>query len=122
MAKAPAFLTYQDKLCDSRWLNRRWEILERDNYECQRCHNDDLTLHVHHLRYVKNHEPWEYQDEDLITLCESCHKAVTICKLSEEDIHNPWLAYERAKKELMPFKSPREYEMVISDIISNISL
>lgn len=31
------------------------------------------TLHVHHKYYEPGKKPWEYPDEALITLCESCH-------------------------------------------------
>lgn len=31
-------------------------------------------LHVHHTYYIKNHLPWEYKDESLMTLCSDCHQ------------------------------------------------
>lgn len=30
-------------------------------------------LHVHHKHYVLNKLPWEYEDNDLMTLCNWCH-------------------------------------------------
>lgn len=33
-------------------------------------------LNVHHKLYVKGRNPWEYMDEDLITLCIDCHRKV----------------------------------------------
>jgi hypothetical protein len=30
-------------------------------------------MNVHHLRYLKKHDPWDYSDDDLITLCAQCH-------------------------------------------------
>jgi len=75
---------YYDLLKDDRWLNKREEILIRDNYKCVSCNNkaDDLPaignkLHVHHIVYKKGLKPWEYDDDDLITLCDECHKYIT---------------------------------------------
>lgn len=30
-------------------------------------------LNVHHKVYYRNRDMWDYQDEDLVTLCENCH-------------------------------------------------
>lgn len=30
-------------------------------------------LNVHHKYYIKGHNPWDYSNEALITLCEKCH-------------------------------------------------
>jgi 5-methylcytosine-specific restriction endonuclease McrA/ribosomal protein S27AE len=32
-----------------------------------------ILMHVHHKRYIKGRNPWEYNNEDLITLCNWCH-------------------------------------------------
>lgn len=105
------------------WIQKRNEILKRDNYTCQccQCFNPSLDtvvvdkqnyveihsydkytgeyhiansmynigvsinlgygkkivmpiLNVHHKRYVNGRELWEYDDEDLITLCQYCHQ------------------------------------------------
>jgi len=32
-----------------------------------------LVMHVHHKLYIKERLPWEYNDSDLITLCNRCH-------------------------------------------------
>src|SRR3972149_1218555 len=51
---------------------KKKQILERDNYECQNPNYDCLEitdLHIHHIDYNKqNNNP-----ENLITLCNSCH-------------------------------------------------
>lgn len=49
----------------------------RDKFTCQMCGakaSDGTTLNVHHLRYHRGAQPWEYDDKELLTLCESCHK------------------------------------------------
>ena len=35
--------------------------------------NSSETLEVHHKKYSRSHLPWDVKDEDLITLCHSCH-------------------------------------------------
>lgn len=65
---------YQRKLKDPRWNNVRKSILKRDNYTCINCHNDNIKLNVHHTYYDLNLEPWEYDEDSLITLCENCHE------------------------------------------------
>ena len=66
---------YFDKYEDS--VQQAWlEILERDEWKCKACGEDDVTLHVHHMRYDDDFEPWEYDDKDLNTLCEDCHKCL----------------------------------------------
>lgn len=64
--------TYSEKLRDPRWQRKRLEVMQRDNFTCQYCKNDELTLNVHHMKYGK--EPWDIDSKYLITLCESCHE------------------------------------------------
>jgi hypothetical protein len=66
---------YSEKLKDPRWQKKRLEILQRDNWACQSCFDNESTLHVHHRRYIPNIQPWEYPNELLITLCVSCHES-----------------------------------------------
>ncbi len=64
---------YSDKLKDPRWQKKRLEILQRDNWACQRCFDPDSTLIVHHRYYLRDTEPWDYYDDALVTLCQACH-------------------------------------------------
>lgn len=72
MSKKP---TYFELLKDPRWQKKRLKIMERDNFECVECGDAESTLNVHHGAYLKGKKPWEYPDEMLRTLCESCHEA-----------------------------------------------
>lgn len=65
---------YSIKLRNPKWQRRKSEIMLRDNFKCQICGDMENTLNVHHIRYVKGREPWEYDDNELITLCEKCHE------------------------------------------------
>jgi hypothetical protein len=71
-----AIESYSEKLKSPKWQKRRLEILSRDNFKCRSCGMDEKTLHVHHLRYEKGVEPWDTNNDDLITLCEDCHEAL----------------------------------------------
>jgi len=65
---------YSEKLRDPRWQKKRLEILERDEWNCQKCFDSESTLVVHHRRYLPSTEPWDYPDVLLVTLCENCHE------------------------------------------------
>lgn len=69
-------LTYKEQLLDPRWQRKRLEILQRDEFICQVCFDGESTLHVHHKHYHKGRMPWEYEDEELVTLCASCHEGM----------------------------------------------
>lgn len=68
--------TYAELLKDPRWQKKRLEILNRDSFICKSCGDNEKTLHVHHLVYINNNQPWEYEDKLLITLCEDCHQEI----------------------------------------------
>ncbi len=65
---------YIELLRDPRWQKKRLEIMQMDRWSCRRCHSKTDTLNVHHLMYIKGHDPWDYPDDLLITYCEDCHK------------------------------------------------
>lgn len=66
-------MSYSDQLKSPQWQRMRLEIMQRDNFQCQRCYDTEATLNVHHLNYERGKSPWEYSAENLITLCENCH-------------------------------------------------
>lgn len=67
-------MTYKEKLLDPRWQKKRLEVLESDYWSCRACESKTGTLHVHHLWYEKDCDPWDYPNECLITLCDKCHE------------------------------------------------
>ncbi len=71
--------SYYEKLKDPRWQKKRLAILERDGWACRSCNRKDETLHIHHVIYKAKCQPWEYEDDELLTLCEFCHSEVEIC-------------------------------------------
>lgn len=68
---------YSEKLRDPRWQKKRLEILQRDEFTCQRCGDTTTMLAIHHKYYLPRTEPWEYSDDALLTLCEFCHSHET---------------------------------------------
>lgn len=66
--------SYIAKLKSPLWQRKRSGILQRDNWTCVKCGYKHKTLHVHHKTYLKVHNPWDYEDSFLETLCEDCHR------------------------------------------------
>ena len=68
---------YSEKLRDGRWQKKRLEILDRDSFHCLCCiHSESKPLNVHHLYYEKGLEPWEYDNDAMVTLCDDCHDII----------------------------------------------
>ena len=69
------------KRVDKRYKNKRWEhkrsaILKRDGYRCQECKRfgkSTVATTVHHINLVVDHPQLMYVDDNLISLCSSCH-------------------------------------------------
>ena len=79
-------LSYAEMLKDPRWQKKRLEVMQRDGFRCQHCLSEDKSLQVHHLVYHKNYKPWEYENEELITLCHRCHEIETEEKVKSYEI------------------------------------
>jgi len=74
----------EDNYGNNFYSNRKWkktktEVLERDNYTCQKCGKtakellrDDVDLHVHHI-VPRSEGGAEYNKNNLIVLCGLCH-------------------------------------------------
>ena len=56
------------------YSSRQKAILHRDNYTCQCCGKKNCRLEVHHIKFKSNGGTDD--EENLITLCEDCHKGV----------------------------------------------
>lgn len=72
--------SYSEKLRDPRWQKLRLKILERDEWACALCEGCDVTLHVHHKLYRAGADPWDYPENELVTLCHDCHETVEAMK------------------------------------------
>ena len=67
--------SYEDKLKDQRWEDKRIHILKRDGNHCKLCGSYE-NLHVHHILYEEDTDPWDYDENYLITVCEFCHNRI----------------------------------------------
>ena len=56
------------------YSSRRSAVLHRDGYTCQCCGKKNCRLEVHHIIFRSNGGTDD--EENLITLCEDCHKGV----------------------------------------------
>lgn len=64
----------QNDYSDPRWQRLRLYVMERDAWRCVACGDAKSTLHVHHKRYCG--DIWDSPQQDLQTLCNSCHMAL----------------------------------------------
>lgn len=85
--KATYKSTYWEKLKDPRWQKKRLEILSLHEFACQDCGSTEDTLHVHHPYYEKNKEPWDYDEDVLMCVCENCHQSAH----QEENLFNEYV-------------------------------
>ena len=76
--------SYKDKLLDPRWQKKRLEILTRDEFTCKLCSDTETTLHIHHLKYHPNGNPWDISPEYLITYCSHCHYVIEQLKKDKD--------------------------------------
>lgn len=72
--------TYSEKLKHPKWQKKRLEVFNRDSWKCQLCGSEDKTLNVHHKSYKYGNEPWEYDDDNFVTVCEICHESIEYIK------------------------------------------
>jgi hypothetical protein len=56
------------------WQKKRLEVLENADWTCEVCQDSNSQLHVHHKKYFKGRDPWDYENDQLAVLCESCHE------------------------------------------------
>jgi len=68
-------MTYSQKLKLPMWQRKRLEILNERGFACERCKCDQNELHVHHRRYSRGKEPWDYPSSNFEVLCVDCHTA-----------------------------------------------
>jgi hypothetical protein len=65
---------FWEKYKDPRWQRRRLERMEHADFTCEHCQETSKTLNVHHKLYRKGADPWDYNDLELMCLCEDCHE------------------------------------------------
>lgn len=73
----PKKQSYSEKYRDPRWQKKRLEVMELAHWKCQCCGTETKELHVHHPRYRKNKDIWDYSTIELRALCLDCHSTLT---------------------------------------------
>lgn len=86
----------------------RQDVLERDGHQCRYCGHEE-NIDVHHIKHVRN--GGEHEEENLITLCRSCHKIAhsivpdgenPVEVLSEEGIPTEFVGSQRVSRWAAP--------------------
>jgi hypothetical protein len=65
---------FWEKYKDPRWQRRRLEVMQNAGFCCEGCGSTEKTLNVHHKFYRRGRDPWQYNDFELMCLCEDCHE------------------------------------------------
>lgn len=117
MTKIP----YSELLQDPRWQKKRLEILEYAGWRCQICGAQNITLHVHHSRYIKNKKPWQYPSGSLIAVCKPHHEMLHPEKKKKEETNGTPVPPEEGTKRFEALRrsllddDPR-WEAVVRDV------
>jgi len=74
-------MKYAEQLKNPLWQKMRLEILQRDNFTCLLCGDTETELHIHHKKYQKGKNPWDYSNDNFQTLCKHCHKNTEAFKI-----------------------------------------
>jgi len=81
------------------WKRKRRQILERDNYECQKCKRNgryNRATTVHHKKYLDTYPELAFADENLESLCDACHNEEHPEKLKRNVVERrEWITPER---------------------------
>ena len=68
---------YEKLLKSDYWKGFSYSLIKERNFTCEDCgrtfYNERNKLQVHHLVY-RDIAPWSYKPEELVVLCEDCHK------------------------------------------------
>ena len=68
---------YEKLLNSDYWKGYSYSLIKERNFTCEDCgrkfYNERNKLQVHHLIY-RDIAPWSYKPEELVVLCEDCHK------------------------------------------------
>lgn len=68
------------------WKHKRHDILQRDNFECQRCKEKGEYSEaevVHHIKHLREYPQLALVDDNLKSLCAACHNEVHPEKLNK---------------------------------------
>jgi len=64
----------------SRWRQLRKQILSKQPY-CNKC-GSDVNLQIHHITEPRGNEELFFDENNLITICDKCHRIITQKEIS----------------------------------------
>ena len=68
---------YERLLKSDYWKGYSYSLIKERNFTCEDCgrrfYNERNKLQVHHLVY-RDVNPWSYNPDEVVVLCEECHK------------------------------------------------
>ena len=67
-------MQYHEQLKHPLWQKKRLEVMEANGFMCEKCESKDEQLNVHHPFYKRGAMIWQYEVEELMCLCCTCHK------------------------------------------------
>jgi 5-methylcytosine-specific restriction endonuclease McrA len=103
---------YRRLLQDPKWKIKAQFIRKRDGHKCQHCGKKSHRLQVHHTIYINGLNPWEYENETLISLCSTCHKKEHNIKTTKrkKKTTKPAVKKPKAKKRIIVVKTIQDEE------------
>lgn len=72
------------------WKRKRKQVLERDNWECQKCKERggySKATTVHHIKHLTDRPDLALTDSNLVSLCSACHNEEHPEKLKAVEIN-----------------------------------
>ena len=107
---------YEKLLKSDYWKGYSYSLIKERNFTCQDCgrrfYNERNKLQVHHLVY-RDVNPWSYNPDELIVLCEECHKKRHGISqpISEAPIPSPSLSSDSTTSDIPPVPPFGDNEM-----------
>lgn len=88
---------YEKLLKSDYWKGYSYSLIKERNFTCEDCGrrfpNERNKLQVHHLVY-RDVNPWSYQPDEVVVLCEECHrKRHGIKEELSPNTHDAWRGF-----------------------------
>lgn len=100
--------SYSDLLRTEEWKEFASAFRRRRGNFCECCKQGNKETQVHHIYYEPGKKPWEARDEDLMVLCDICHKGLT-------------LALREFRKTCFRFLTPSNFEQLNSALLIGLT-
>lgn len=71
----PGFELYTEQLQAKEWKYFREFILSVRGKRCEMC-GKKRNLNIHHIHYIAGRKAWEYTCQDVMVVCNECHKHI----------------------------------------------